>query len=295
MALRAVPGHPKFADLKAILKQPKGAVIGWLETMWHFTGQFTPQGNIGKYTDSQIEAWVEWDGEPGALIAAMVKARWIDRDTTHRLLVHDWAQHADKATKNALKRAGLDFCTPTVRTEISEEEKSVHPSRLPEPVPEPEPVPVPVPEPAPEPGAGPAPVPGPGPEPAPEPKTSPLPPTSRGVNLDPAVSQMWNFLKAQLKQALYDVPLGIAKKFAPIQANQTDYDSCFRDWWLDAMHKREGEVEFVTVATHRALSQAGLDRYGTRIEQLTRKQFGIPLGTKVSFVVRQIATLNEVA
>ena len=75
MALRAVTDHPKFAEAKAILHQPKGAMLGWLEAIWHFTGKFAPQGNIGKYPDQTIEAWVEWDGEPGELIAGLVKSR----------------------------------------------------------------------------------------------------------------------------------------------------------------------------------------------------------------------------
>ncbi len=151
MALRAVPDHPKFAQFKAIINQPKGAALGWLEAIWHFTGRFTPQGNIGKYTDEAIEAWVEWNGEPGRLVQALVAARWIDRDSEHRLLVHDWSQHADKATKNALNRAKLPFCSPAVRTQETPVRTTDTDlgtaSRLPEPVPEP--VPVPGAEPAP--------------------------------------------------------------------------------------------------------------------------------------------------
>lgn len=146
--LRAAPDHPKFAELKAILGQPKGPVAGWLEMLWHFTGRFTPQGNIGKYSDQAIETWVEWDGAPGSLIQALIQAGWIDRDPVHRLLVHDWSQHADKATKNALMRAKLEFCSASVRTEYergtNKEPESGTPSRLPEP--EPEPVPEPEPE-----------------------------------------------------------------------------------------------------------------------------------------------------
>jgi hypothetical protein len=150
MALRAVPDHPKFADLKARLGRPKYVALGCLEAIWHFTGRFTPQGNLGKYTDQAIEAWVEWDGEPGALIAALVGAGWLDADPVHRLLVHDWAQHADKATKNALGRAHVGFCTDPVRTasvqSTDEKPESGTVSRLPEPVPVPVPVPVPEPE-----------------------------------------------------------------------------------------------------------------------------------------------------
>lgn len=109
MALRAVPEHPKFMRLKAILKLGKAQALGYLECVWHFCGRYTPQGDIGKYTDEEIEAWCEWDGEEGALIAALVKARWIDRHPDHRLVVHDWHKHADDATRLALKRAGQRF------------------------------------------------------------------------------------------------------------------------------------------------------------------------------------------
>ena len=149
--LRAVPDHPKFAGLKARLGKGKGETAGYLETTWHFTGRFTPRGNIGKYTDAQIEGWIEWPGEPGELIDALVAERWLDRDPVYRLIVHDWHIHADKATKLALSRAKQDFVRPTrdlgpttsghhtntVRTEGSL------------PAPEPAPEPAPVPEPAP--------------------------------------------------------------------------------------------------------------------------------------------------
>jgi hypothetical protein len=109
MALRAVPDHPKFADFMARLRRPKYVALGCLEALWHFTGRFTPQGNIGKYPDQAIEAWIGWDGEPGALIAALVGAGWIDVDVNHRLLVHDWAQHADVMVHTTLARECVCF------------------------------------------------------------------------------------------------------------------------------------------------------------------------------------------
>ncbi|MFP5236985.1 MAG: hypothetical protein ACLGSD_13870 [Acidobacteriota bacterium] len=147
MALRAVPDHPKFAELMAALEMPKFATLGALEAVWHFTGRFTPQGDIGKYTDAAIEAWAGWNGEPGRLIESLVTCRWIDADPVHRLLVHDWDQHADKATKNALMRSKRTFCTPGVRTpsvqhtNTNPESSTVYrlPVPVPEPVPEPEP------------------------------------------------------------------------------------------------------------------------------------------------------------
>lgn len=109
MALRAVIDHPKFAALKARLGTTRGATLGYLEAVWHFTGRFTPHGNLGKYSDAEIEGWVEWDGEQGALIGALVACRWIDADDVHRLVVHDWRKHCDDATKLAVKRSKMPF------------------------------------------------------------------------------------------------------------------------------------------------------------------------------------------
>ena len=72
--------------------------------MWHFTGRYTPQGNIGKYDDETIEDWIGWPHEPGALIGALVDAGWIDRDDEYRLLAHDWDEGCDEATKKAVHR-----------------------------------------------------------------------------------------------------------------------------------------------------------------------------------------------
>ena len=110
--------------------------MGYLEALWHFAGRYTPQGDIGKYSDAEIEAWIEWRGEAGKLINSILLAGWLDSCNTHRLLVHHWHDHADDATKLALKRKSLIFvtrCPDSVPTVLG----------LPVPVP----VPVPVPEP----------------------------------------------------------------------------------------------------------------------------------------------------
>jgi hypothetical protein len=109
MALRAVTEHPKFFDLKRSLGVKKFAALGILEALWHFTGKFTPQGDVGRYSDEQIAAWLEWEGDDGALIAALIETGWLDRDAEHRLVIHHWHQHADNATKLAVKRSGKPF------------------------------------------------------------------------------------------------------------------------------------------------------------------------------------------
>jgi hypothetical protein len=143
MALRAVPEHPKFARLKRTLKVPKWGALGLLESLWHFTGKFTPHGDLGKYPDAEIEAWLEWEGEPGALISALITCGWIDEDKDHRLLVHDWHQHADDATKLAVKRSKRTFVVLTVsRQRRDVEGESDARTRVPEPEPVSKPEPV---------------------------------------------------------------------------------------------------------------------------------------------------------
>lgn len=145
MALRAVPDHPKFLYLKSLLKLSKYATLGCLESLWHFAGRYTPHGNIGKYSDQEIERWIEWDGEPGFLIATLIEAGWIDHDTTHRLLIHDWRIHSDNATKAAVRRSKIPFITPDIPDKSIISNVSLRSSRLQRP-PEPEPVPEPAPK-----------------------------------------------------------------------------------------------------------------------------------------------------
>jgi hypothetical protein len=114
VALRAVPDHPKFAHLKSLLKLPKGAVLGYLECVWHFAGRFTPQGNIGKYSDLAIESWTEWDGDEGKLIDSLVKSGWLDIDDEFRLIVHDWSKNADELVHTTLARSCLPFADGAV-------------------------------------------------------------------------------------------------------------------------------------------------------------------------------------
>lgn len=120
MALRAVPDHPKTAHLKSLLKCGRGQAVGYIELLWHFTAKFTPRGDVGKYSDETIEAWIEWEGEPGALIDALVTTHWIDEakapryNPEFRLVVHDWSEHADDLVNTEVARTCRTFCDGTV-------------------------------------------------------------------------------------------------------------------------------------------------------------------------------------
>lgn len=141
MALRAVPEHPKFAALKMCLGIPKFEALGLLESLWHFTGKFAPRGNVGKFTNAQIEAWLEWRGAPGAAIEALVESGWIDKSEEFRLAVHDWKDHADATTKKYMGRTKAGFVQ-----DMSDANGKDDGPPEPVPVPVPEPVPVPAPK-----------------------------------------------------------------------------------------------------------------------------------------------------
>lgn len=83
----------KFKKLKRLLKIPYWQVVGLLESLWMFTERDAPQGDIGRYTDEDIAASIEWDGDAGDLVKALVECNWIDRSEQQRLVIHDWTDH----------------------------------------------------------------------------------------------------------------------------------------------------------------------------------------------------------
>lgn len=127
--------------------------VGFLELLWHFTAEFAPTGDIGRYSDKRIEAAMGWNGRPGRLLEALINSSFICRHDEHRLNVHDWSAHADESLKRRLQRSNQEFvicqhyrdemtgkCHSPRPTLSDSESESV---RLPVPVPKPEPVPEP--------------------------------------------------------------------------------------------------------------------------------------------------------
>jgi len=106
---RGTPRHPKIAHLCELLRVKLPTAVGYLELLWHFTAEFAPQGDIGRFADQRIEAAISWPGSPGNLASALVEAGWLDRNEEHRLVVHDWHDHADDAVRKRLSRAKLPF------------------------------------------------------------------------------------------------------------------------------------------------------------------------------------------
>lgn len=141
---RGTPRHPKVGLLCEILNIDLPTGVGILELLFHFTAEFAPQGDIGKYDDNRIEAGLMSQFRPkGKLILALIQAGWIDQDEVSRLIVHDWFEHADAYVKKRLERAGLQFirvtrkvtghCPPTVADNGFPPSPSPSPKPLPQP------------------------------------------------------------------------------------------------------------------------------------------------------------------
>ena len=71
---------------------------------WHWAAQYAPSGDIGRFDDGDIADGVHWDGDPEKLVRALVAAGLLDEHREHRLLVHDWPEHADDAVNMSLAR-----------------------------------------------------------------------------------------------------------------------------------------------------------------------------------------------
>ena len=113
---RGTPRHPKMLRLLQALDlspRHKATAIGHLELLWHFTAEFSPQGDIGRYGDDQIEGACEWYGRRGRLIQALTTSGWVDISDQYRLIVHDWKDHADESVRKRLTRGGLWFVDVT--------------------------------------------------------------------------------------------------------------------------------------------------------------------------------------
>jgi hypothetical protein len=77
-----------------VLDIPLYQAVGMLELLWHLTAREAPRGDIGKLSNEDIALALDYRGDEDVLIEALIRTRWLDRNETHRLLIHDWHEHA---------------------------------------------------------------------------------------------------------------------------------------------------------------------------------------------------------
>lgn len=106
------PNHIKAQRLKRRLKVPLYQVVGILEMLWQVASHSAWRGDIGRISDEDIAAALEWEGDASELVAALHQAGWLDPDPQCRYWIHDWHDHAPEYIKKKLRAAGL---TPPCR------------------------------------------------------------------------------------------------------------------------------------------------------------------------------------
>ncbi len=141
---RGTPRHPKVAHLAELLKMKLPTAVGYLELLWHFTAEFAPQGDVGRFADARIEAGLYWAGSAGKLVSALLAAGFLERRQDVRLVVHDWHEHADASVIKRLQRSNLPFLS--LAEKVTEQWQPTADNGV---LPEPEPTPEPMPEPEP--------------------------------------------------------------------------------------------------------------------------------------------------
>lgn len=112
---RGAPSHPKTMMLAMLLGVPLAQAVGHLEMLWHFTAQFSSDGDVGRWSNAIVAQKSGWDGDPEKFINALLEANggtggeaFLER-TENALLIHDWASHCDDGTHLSLARAGKLF------------------------------------------------------------------------------------------------------------------------------------------------------------------------------------------
>ncbi len=101
----------KFKKLKRRLNLPHWQAVGLLEALWQFTCANAPQGDIGRHSNEDICASLEWAGDADELIGTLTSCGWLDAHEKHRLTVHDWHDHAPTYIKGNLARSQKEFAT----------------------------------------------------------------------------------------------------------------------------------------------------------------------------------------
>ena len=91
--------HVKFKRLCRRTGLLPWQCVGILESLWLLTARSAPQGDLGRFSNEEIAATIEWEGDEDLLINTLVETGWIDRDEAHRLVIHDWRDHCPNYIK----------------------------------------------------------------------------------------------------------------------------------------------------------------------------------------------------
>ncbi len=96
--------HPKTKRAARLAGVSLPQIIGHLHLLWWWALEYAPDGNLSIYDADDIEDAMEWDGEPGALIFALVNCGPGDRpgfliQSDTGLIINDWNEYGGRYLK----------------------------------------------------------------------------------------------------------------------------------------------------------------------------------------------------
>ena len=117
-------------DLAPRLQCSRPEALGFLILLWDFTAEVSIEGSIGRWSDGSIARACDWNQDPEVFINALVASGWLDRDPTHRLLIHDWPDHCERWVHAKLAKIGKKFAQATSvdATAVASQEPTAEPS-----------------------------------------------------------------------------------------------------------------------------------------------------------------------
>ena len=114
--------HPKTLALAEYFHRPRRDIIGLLEMLFHFTAEYAPRGDVGRYSDKRIAAAVDWQADARHLVDGLLACGWLEADGVHRLVIHDWDDHQDRVTRRRLERQGQTTAKPAKKTSLKNQQ-----------------------------------------------------------------------------------------------------------------------------------------------------------------------------
>lgn len=94
-----LPSHPKT---KKLIRRIGESGAWRLVCLFLWTAANRPNGDLSGMSDEDIELAIDWNGEPGAFITAMLEVRFLDGEPGKRI-IHDWAEHNPWAATASLR------------------------------------------------------------------------------------------------------------------------------------------------------------------------------------------------
>lgn len=101
----------KFMRLKRKLGLTHWQAVGLLESLWVFVAANAMAGDVGRHTNEDIAAAIEWSGDCDQMINVLVETGWLDNHPECRLVVHDWDEHCPTYIKGIMSKKGKTFFT----------------------------------------------------------------------------------------------------------------------------------------------------------------------------------------